>query len=132
MTAPGGVSERHSHPVAEAVCAALARARVSITTEAQCQADVMEVLSGDLPFAVSREHRLGPADRPDFLVDGRVAVECKAKGSHGPSCLRQLERYARHDQVEALVLAYAGKALAMPAEIGGKPVFVIGLGRAWL
>jgi hypothetical protein len=105
---------------------------VAISTEAECQADVHAVLAADTPYLVSREHRLGPADRPDFLVAGCVVVECKARRAHGPSALRQLARYAQYPAVEALILAYAGRALDMPREVGGKPLFVVGLGRAWL
>ena len=45
--------------------------------------------------------------------------------------LRQLQRYAEHDAIEALMLITA-TATGMPSEINGKPVRVVSLGAAWL
>ncbi|HEX7887558.1 MAG TPA: hypothetical protein VF474_16410 [Phenylobacterium sp.] len=117
-----------------AVCEVIAHTRCDLTTEVATQDGIQAALRGEevgLAVEISREHRLGPGDRPDFLIDGRIVVEVKGRRHRGPAVLRQLERYAAHPQVEAIVLA-TSRAMTMPAQIGGKPVRVLNLGRAWL
>lgn len=110
----------------------LERGRFDLTTEAATQAGIERLLIADLPLsAVSREHRLGPGDRPDFLIDGRIVVEVKGPRHRAPAVQRQLERYALHPCVEAIILA-TSRAMHMPAQVGGVPVRVLNLGRAWL
>jgi hypothetical protein len=58
---------------------------------------------------------LGPRDRPDFLIDGRIVVECKGPRHREGAVLRQLDRYAAHERVEWIVLATA-RAMRMPDE----------------
>lgn len=74
-----------------------------------------------------REHVLGPADRVDFLVDGRIALELKIK-MPARHVYRQLERYATHDCVDSLVLMSA-TAISMPRSFNSKPVYLVPLGR---
>lgn len=76
-----------------------------------------------------REFRLSPKDVIDFIV-GRVGIEVKIKGGK-LAIFRQVERYAQHDGIDALILA-TNVAMGMPEEINGKPVHVVNLGRAWL
>jgi len=110
----------------------IAAGRFDLTTEAATQRDIEVVLLGVFPLsAVSREHRLGPADRPDFLVDGRWVIEVKGPRHRSLAVHRQLARYAAYPQVEGVLLA-TSRAMAMPPSIGGKPVRVLNLGRAWL
>lgn len=87
----------------------------------------------DFPgLAVQRERRLGPGDIVDFFVPAAgVAVEVKLKRNSGREILRQLERYAAHDAVQALVLV-TNRAMGLPPEIKGKPTWYVSLGRAWL
>lgn len=69
----------------------------------------------------------GTLGRLDFLV-GRVALELKVKGSLA-DLLRQLDRYAQSDRIDALVVVTTRRTLArLPAELRGKPVrvFVVG------
>lgn len=110
----------------------LGRGRFDLTTEAATQWGIELLLLGAYPrSAVSREHRLSGKDRPDFLIDGRIVIEVKGSRHRQPAVLRQLERYAGHAQVEAIILA-TSRAMHMPSAIGGKPVWVLNLGKAWL
>lgn len=83
---------------------------------------------GGLSFV--REARLGPGERIDFLVGDRIGVEAKTRYPRR-SIYRQLERYARHDKVEALILV-TGTAMGLPTTILGKPVYYVSLGRGAL
>lgn len=75
-----------------------------------------------------REHRLTPRDRPDFMVGAelQIAVEVKIKGA-AASVVRQLERYAAHPDVAAVLLITTRslQALQIPDEMNGKPVRVV-------
>lgn len=79
---------------------------------------------------VRPEYRLSETDRVDFYVPPGVVVECKIKGP-ALGVLRQLERYAEHDQVEALIL-YTSYWMRLPNEINGKPAIVVPAGLGWL
>lgn len=77
-----------------------------------------------------REYVLGPGERVDFLVDGRIAVELKIKFPPRKT-LRQIQRYATYDIVESIMLVSAS-AVSMPAMWNEKPVYVINLGAGYL
>jgi hypothetical protein len=111
------------------VCRLMRLHRFRLGHEALLQEDVEALFRREgVPFL--REHILGPADRVDFLVDGRIAVELKIRAPKR-RILRQLERYAAHDCVEALVLASVS-AVGIPPQLVGKPVFVVPLGLTGL
>ena len=123
---PGGVEPRY-------VATLIAEGRFDLTDEKRCQAQMDPFLRSRLPggVKVSREHRLGPGDIPDFLVDGRIVVECKKIAAPKRAIYRQLKRYAAYPEVAAIVLA-TGVAIGLPAQIEGKPALLVNLGRAWL
>lgn len=74
-----------------------------------------------------REVHLNLKDRVDILV-GDVGVEVKVRGGV-ESLLRQLQRYATHDRIGALVVVTTmARHRALPTTVGGKPVRVIHLG----
>lgn len=90
-------------------------------TEDELQRGVAEAFAAaGLGFV--REARLDSHSRPDFLV-GRVAVEVKVAGAQG-AVYRQLARYARSDQVDAVVLVTACASHGRWSElgVGAKPV----------
>jgi hypothetical protein len=100
------------------------------TTEAELQEAIWDVLPAK--FAADRERALSRRDRPDFIVDVdglSVAIEVKVAGARS-AVLRQLGRYAEHDQVDAIVLASGRRVLAagIPEIIHAKPVLAIHLG----
>lgn len=115
------------------IAALIRTGRFTLAPEAECQAEMEAFLAARLPMgcSLSREHRLSGADRPDFLIDGRHVVEVKVRGAQRRAIERQLKRYAAHPEVESLILATNVSVVLAPM-IGGKPTFVVSLGRAWL
>lgn len=112
----------------EAICALLARAPFLVDDEKRLQADIAAALAVG-GIAHEREVRLAPTDIIDFVA-GRVGIEVKIKGSKR-AILRQVERYATSDRLDAIVLL-TGIAIGMPETITGKPVRIVSLGRSWL
>ena len=103
--------------------------RLDLSDEKRAQRMLAESFeAAGLPF--QRELRLAPGDIVDFLVDG-IAVELKLRGTPKVAIYRQLRRYATYARVEAIVLA-SNLAMGLPAEIEGKPAYLVSLGRAWL
>ncbi len=114
------------------LCGILQSGRFDLSDEKACQAEIAAWLEQRLPdgVPVTREHRLSAGDIVDFLIDG-VALEIKMHGAQPTAVLRQLARYAAHDAVRAVVLA-SNRAVRLPPEINGKPIFNVSLGKAWL
>lgn len=111
----------------EDLTALLQHFRCRATCEADLQRAVEEILVQSL-ISFQREPMLTAKDRPDFLV-GTIAVELKVDGS-AIEVMRQLQRYAQHPDVAALLLVTTkNKHLAMPATLSGKPVHVVFVGR---
>ena len=89
---------------------------------------VDEALTG-AGLSHQHEYKLGPRCRIDFVV-GRVGLEIK-KGRPAASALQsQLKRYLAHDDLEAVVVL-TQRALHLPDQIGGKPVYLVSLNRLW-
>lgn len=103
--------------------------RYRVAQETQLQADIGNALDA-LGAAFEREVRLGPGERIDFLVDGTLGIEAKTRCDRR-AIYRQLQRYARHDTISALILV-TGTALGLPASIDGKPLFYVSVGRSAL
>jgi len=116
----------------QSILEVLGRGRFPLSGEKDCQQAVDPWLREHLPgVEISREHRLGPGDIPDWLIDGRFVIEAKVggRGQQRRAIVRQLGRYAAYDQVEALILL---TGVSMPPIGLSKPVHVVSLGRAWL
>jgi len=105
--------------------ALLLRYRYAYTDEKRLQDGIESALFTN-GVSFQREVRLSATDRPASMV-GNIAVEVKVKGSHS-DVLRQIQRYAQHDQVTGIVLV-TSKAChrAMPNTLNGKPVVVASL-----
>ena len=108
----------------------LARYRFRYRDEAQLQEGIARVLS-DNHISFSREVSLTAQERIDFMV-GAIGIEVKI---HQPSStvFRQLQRYARCDEVDHLVLVTAlSKHAHLPKSINYKALDVIFLGWSFL
>ena len=114
----------------EDIAAAIGSVTYSVNSETELQAAIFDVLT-DAGLPAVREVRLDARDRPDLMV-GTVAVEVKTAGTW-VAAVRQCQRYASHDAVDAVVLATTRTAhLAAPASIGGKPLRVVHIHGGWL
>ena len=103
--------------------------RLPLGDEAAYQAGLGRALEG-AGIGHVREHRLGPGDRVDFMLDDGTAVEVKLRGQ-ARRIYAQCERYCGYPEVRGLLLA-TNRAMGLPPEIAGKPVWYASLGRGWL
>ena len=80
-------------------------------------------------IAYKHEAALGHGRRVDFLV-GRTAVEIK-QGAPAPRLVtQQIAGYLSSDLVDEIVVITRRK-IRLPAQIGGKRVFILTLDRLW-
>lgn len=105
----------------------LRRQRYRVGQEIWLQDDIEAALKA-VDVDCEREARLAPGERIDFLVSGGIGIEAKTRAAPR-QIFRQLERYARHDAITALILI-SGTATGLPATVEGKPLFYISTGRA--
>lgn len=109
---------------------ALVSFRFSYKDEKELQAGVAQCLTKlEIPFVA--EYPLNPKDRIDFFTapDG-IGIEVKTNDSRGGAGLaavtRQLWRYAKNDEIKAIVLITTrAKHRDLPNEILSKPLFVV-------
>lgn len=110
---------------------ALLELTLSLKKNAQQQ---LETALANAGFNFSREHHLSSTDIVDFLVVlgcGTVAIELKGKIKNRKAVYRQLERYAEHQEVDAIVLLTAS-SMGLPEHINNKPAYVVSIGEGWL
>ena len=112
--------------VARVIAGLLRTARLRASNERALQDSIEEALTA-AQIAFQREKALSRRDRPDFLAAvGAVVLEVKLKCAR-KTIYRQLERYAEHDSVRALILV-TGTTMGMPEHINGKPIFLVPVG----
>jgi len=100
----------------------LKKFRFQATTEAEFQDAIAEALGREFTFR--REVRLSEKDRIDFLLGNGVGIEVKIKGT-AAAAEAQLRRYAKSEQVKALILVTSRSQVAVqPSSIDGKRVAV--------
>jgi hypothetical protein len=93
------------------VVGVIQRTRVDLACEDAAQEDLARALYREfygprtIGHLVDREVSLSPRERIDIMV-GPVGVEVKRATAQRRAVLRQLERYAAHDSVKALVARY--------------------------
>lgn len=108
----------------EAISALLRGYRFTFSTEAELQAGIERVLR-QAGIEFRREAAISREDRPDFMIAGGVAIECKTNG--GLSALtRQIHRYAQIAEVTGILVVTTRmqhRALATDS-LNGKPVRV--------
>jgi hypothetical protein len=135
--APGGkgrrqVGEDEVTGHEDRVLAALRRLRVPPTVEEPHLHGMIEGALADGGLGYSHEHRLGPRERIDFLVEGSVGIEVKKGHPNGTDLLRQVRRYCAHDEVASLVVVLPWrKHLSLPPEINGRRVTILCLNDLW-
>lgn len=116
---------------AEEIRAALRAYRFRYSTEKDLQAGIQRALQA-AGIVHEREWKLGgDLGVVDFMV-GRIAVEIKTKGS--PSQVaRQLIRYCKSEEVDAIILVTGKSALGtLPETLNGKPVYLLALWGTFL
>lgn len=87
--------------------------------------DGIEQLLQQHKLAYVREKSLSAQDRPDFVVDGNLAIEIKIQGTLAQA-LRQIHRYAQHREITSILLVGSPSwILRVPSLVGGKPVTAI-------
>lgn len=96
--------------------------RIAYGDEEELQSIIGGILAAE-GVNFRREVRLSASERVDFLIDDGLVVEVKLKGSHY-NVLRQLQRYAKHAMVEAIVLLRPSP-MNVPATIEGKPCLCV-------
>ena len=105
----------------DAVAAVLSRYRFRFTDEDDLQKGIAAALQAN-GLAFHREESLSARDRPDFLLDGGLAIEVKIKGSLS-ELLRQAARYLEHEEIRAvLVVGSPGWLNRIPETMQGKPL----------
>ncbi len=119
------------HPalLARRIATAITSARSNLTSEATAHRDVENALSG-AGIEFKSEVQLSASDRIDVLC-GAVGVEIKV-GHSRRSIWKQLQRYAKHGNIEALVLATGTAFPAAVVDVDGVPLVVADLSRGWL
>lgn len=104
-------------------------ARVDLSTETLAQRGLARVFA-DAGLEARAEVRLNAQDRIDFMI-GRIGLEVKI-GHPRRSILRQLERYAKSEELDALILVTSAAFPTSNPPIEGKELHVASLSRGWL
>lgn len=119
-------------PEMREIMAALRGKRFPLEDEKQTQRAICDELDNAFPGLVEREYPIA-SGVIDFLVirpASFVGIEVKIKGQPA-SIIRQIKGYAADARFGGFILA-SSKPVAIPGMIGGKPVAVLDLARAWL
>lgn len=100
---------------------ALAATRYLGVDEYAVQDGIAEILTRN-GIDFEREKRLGPRERLDFAV-GTTAIEVKVRTSRA-DLIRQLGRYAAHEEVEHIILASPSRRVlaGLPDQVYGVPI----------
>ena len=96
-------------------------------TKARDEYDLQQAVQSCLcrhALAHTREARLGPRARIDFLCANGVGIEIKQRRPNARQLREQVARYAAFDTVSALVVV-AGRGVRLPARVADKPCAVV-------
>lgn len=116
-------------PIVANLITIIERNRFPLHDEIRTQTSI-EIAFNAAAVIFTREERLSESDIVDFLCDGGIACEVKIKGRR-MAIYRQLERYAQHENVRAILLVTA-LPMGLPEFIKGKPTFIASLNQGWL
>lgn len=108
---------------------ALRSTRFPLSDEKRLQAAISDAFTAT-GIEHEREVRLSDKDIIDFLLPGGLGIEVKIKGGKREIYF-QVQRYAQHDQITALILA-TNVPMGFPPLVNGKPVYVHNFAMAWL
>lgn len=96
--------------------------RFRFTSESELQEGIALAL-GRAKIGFKREFVLSSQDRPDFMIENGVVIEVKIQGSLAQA-IRQVDRYAKHQDVQKILLIGSPHWLIkVPSLIGGKMVY---------
>lgn len=117
--------------MANRIVSLIERAKIGISTEAQAQFDIGQLLE-KAGFVFEREAVLSEKDRIDFLV-GAIGVEVKTSSSHSRRDIwRQMQRYAESPRVDALILVTGTAWPQSRGKIGEKHMLIASLTKGWI
>lgn len=107
----------------------LRRSRLDITNEKRLQNQISDLfkLYG---VPILKEYRTEYGIIDFFLPESGVGLEIKIKG-RPIDVLKQLERYAKVDEIKILVLI-TSKSFSMPQTVNEKPLYVLNISQSWL
>lgn len=113
----------------DAVLDVLSAVRITAAREADAQAQIAQALI-DAGIACEREVRLSARDRIDVLA-GRIAIEVKTSPTSKQSLWRQVQRYAGHESIDAVIVASTlyRNLVGLPPELAGTPIIPVAIGR---
>ena len=75
------------------------------------------------------EYKLIPHKRFDFWIDG-IVLEVKKRVPGKLALLKQLDRYTKAKEVEAIIVVLE-KSIDLPKELNGKPLITFSLNANW-
>lgn len=119
----------HRNVRLDEVLAAIRAHRFRFANERQLQVGVAIALE-KAGLDPRLEVRLSPEERVDLVCDV-VGIEVKVAGTTR-AVLRQLTRYAKYDEIAALVLVTTRAHYGLPATLFGKPLRIVNLMGAGL
>lgn len=118
-------------PSAQDIVRLIRRLRLDLSSEKHLQQGMATAFEAH-GLLFEREKRLSPADIPDFFLPGGITIECKMnKKARKMDIYRQLERYAKHAEVTAIILA-SNLVMGLPETINSKPIYCASLSAGWL
>lgn len=126
-------AERYHAPMrihARDVCRALHGVRFPLRPERLTQEKILARLRQHYPFHLFEDEKKVGNLRLDIFVTG-LCIEIKANRAVPKQVREQLERYAALPEVLEILLI-TNRAVAVPEELNGKPVFTFSLGAAWI
>jgi hypothetical protein len=116
---------------AESVIRAISRIRAyPVTTEAEIYAMIARELDAE-KMHYAREVKLGPRNRIDFIVAGRIGIETKKGKPNSKDVAAQIERYCVSPMIGELILVVERNVFQHVVSASGKPVHYIALNKLW-
>ena len=109
---------------------ALQLIRVNLVRDEFLLQNIIAKALDNAEITYSKEHKLAPRNRIDFLVDGGIGIEVKKGKPYTRQVIGQLERYTAFPEITAIILVVE-RNLDMPKEINGKKCYSFGLNKLW-